>query len=152
MAQTHLIIVGKLKDKNLEAIETGYLKRIKNPKLSITEVKAKAEDKNFEAQVILKKIEDLTSFERTYIAVLTEWGKEFESTEFSTWLVDKIESYQHLVFVIAGAEGPGEKLLEKSHARLSLSKLTYPHKLARIVFVEQFYRALTIRDRHPYHN
>jgi len=57
-----------------------------------------------------------------------------------------------LIFVICGAEGPSQSLLDASNAKLSLSKLTYPHKLARLIFVEQFYRAMTINDGHPYHN
>ncbi len=147
----HLITVGKLKDKNLEAIENDYLKRIKNPKLNIHEVKAKAENKDLEAQVVLKKIADLAK-NNPFICVLTEFGDEFESPKFSQWIYQKIESQQDVFFVIAGAEGPGEELLAKAQARLSLSKLTFPHKLARILFVEQFYRAMTIRDGHPYHN
>ena len=148
----HLISVGKLKDKNLESIESNYLKRIKSPQLIIHEVKAKAEKKELEAQVVLKKIQDISKTEQTYIVALTEFGEEFHSTEFSKWLTHKIENFQHIIFVIAGAEGHGSALLDKAQAKISLSKLTFPHKIARILFIEQFYRALTIRDGHPYHN
>lgn len=150
--QVHLIVVGKLKDKNFEALEREYLKRIKNPTLTIHEVKAKAENKDLEAQVVAKKIQDITKGENTYLVALAEKGEEFDSPAFSKWLVHKIETYQHLVFVIAGAEGHGEETLETAQAKFSLSKLTFPHKMARIIFVEQFYRALSIRDGHPYHN
>ena len=152
MAHVHLITVGKLKDKNLEAIELDYLKRIKKPKLTIYEVKAKAQNKDLEAEEVLKKIQDLTKNENTFSVVLTEFGNEFDSPKFSSWLTDKIDHFQHIVFIIAGAEGPGEKLLSFCQAKLSLSKLTFPHRLARVLFIEQFYRALTIRDKHPYHN
>ena len=152
MTTAHLIVVGKLKDKNLEAIEKEYLKRIKNPSLLVHEVKAKAENKNLEAEVVLKKINDLAKNGTTYIVAMTEFGREFESPKLSEWIVDKIENYQDIFFVIAGAEGHGQGLLDKANAKLSLSKLTFPHKIARIIFIEQFYRALTIRDGHPYHN
>lgn len=152
MASVHLITVGKLKDKNLEAIEQDYLKRLKNPKLQIHEVKAKAENKDLEAQVLLKKIDDISKNEGRFIVALTEFGDEFYSPKFSTWLTNKIETYQHIIFLIAGAEGYGEAVLKKVNCKFSLSKLTFPHKLARIIFVEQFYRAMTIRDGHPYHN
>lgn len=148
----HLIVVGKLKDKHLEAIEQDYLKRIKSPKLQIHEVKAKAENKDLEATVVLKKIQDICKDENYYLVALTEFGTEFYSPEFSKWLTLKIEQNQHLIFVIAGAEGHGEAVLKKAKAKFSLSKLTFPHKMARIIFVEQFYRAMTIRDGHPYHN
>ncbi len=138
-----LITVGKLKDKHLEAIEAEYFKRIKNPKLQIIELKANAENKDSEAQTILKKIEP-----KDFVITLTEFGEEFESVGFSRWL----EGIHNPVFVICGAEGPGDALLERSNFKLSLSKLTYPHKLARIIFIEQIYRAQTIQTNHPYHN
>ncbi|MAZ49973.1 MAG: 23S rRNA (pseudouridine(1915)-N(3))-methyltransferase RlmH [Halobacteriovoraceae bacterium] len=138
-----LITVGKLKDTHLEAIEKEYLKRLKTPKLEIIELKASAENKDAEAEFILKKLTP-----NDFVITLTEWGKEFDSVAFSKWLYTK----SNPVFVICGAEGPGQKLLERSNAKLSLSKMTMPHKLARIVFVEQLYRAQTIYEGHPYHN
>jgi len=148
----HLIVVGKLKDKHLESIEDSYLKRIKNPKLLIHEVKAKAENKDLEAEVVLKKVSDLTRSDNTFIVALTEFGQELDSPNFSAWIYQKVESYQHVVFLIAGAEGHGKEVLESIDASLSLSKLTFPHKIARVLFVEQIYRAMTIKDGHPYHN
>ncbi|MFT6632436.1 MAG: 23S rRNA (pseudouridine1915-N3)-methyltransferase [Bacteriovoracaceae bacterium] len=148
--QSHLIVVGKLKDKNLEAIESNYLKRINNPKLLIHEVKARAENKNLEADVILKKANSLTS--NPYIVTLTEFGKEYESPDFSKWYYQNIENQKEIIFVICGAEGPGEELLNQTKQKLSLSKMTLPHKLARVFFVEQLYRAQTIFEGHPYHN
>lgn len=150
MKSSHLIVVGKLKNKNLTALEDDYLKRITNPKLSIHEVKARAEDKDSEAQAVLKKIDGLGP--NPYIVTLTEFGSEFDSPAFSKWISKSILENSVIVFVICGAEGPGSALIQRTNQKLSLSKLTYPHKLARLLFVEQFYRAQTIRDGHPYHN
>lgn len=152
MKIAHLIVVGKLKDKSLEAIEDDYLKRISNPVLKIHEVKAKAENKDQEADIILKKIQDITKGDKTYLVALTEFGSEYHSPEFSKWVFDKIENQPNLVFLIAGAEGHGKAVLDQVNASVSLSKLTFPHKIARVLFVEQFYRALTIKNGHPYHN
>ena len=146
----NLITVGKLKDKNLEAIEHDYLKRINQPALKIIEVKASAESKDQEAQNVLKKIDSLSK--SPYIIVLTEFGKEFESPDFSKFHTERLESNQDIFYVICGAEGPGSELLKASHFKLSLGKLTMPHKLARVILVEQLYRAQTIRVGHPYHN
>lgn len=148
----HLVVVGKYKDPNLEAIEKKYLKQIKSPKLSIHEVKAKAEDQNFEASEVLKKIQDISRAQRSCIITLTEDGKEYNSLNFSHWLYDKIETYQHVFFLIAGAQGHGKEVKNIANASLSLSPLTFPHKIARVLFVEQFFRAMTIRNGHPYHN
>lgn len=150
MKSLHLIVVGKLKDKYLESLENDYLKRIKKPKLQIHEIKASAENKDQEAQVVLKKIAALS--ENHFVVVLTEFGEEFQSPQFSSWLYENFNSGKDLIFVVCGAEGPGAELLKNCDAKLSLSKLTFPHKLARLIFVEQIYRAQTIKDGHPYHN
>jgi len=81
MKSAHLIVVGKLKDKHLEALEDDYLKRIKNPKLIIHEVKAAAEDKEAEAKNVLKKVESIC--ENSFLIILTEFGDEFHSPQFS---------------------------------------------------------------------
>ncbi len=150
MASLHLICVGKLKDKSLENIEHDYLKRIKNPELKIHEVKAKAENKDLEAKEILKKINSIST--NSFIVVLTEFGTEYGSPQFSKWLYTNLENGKDIALVICGAEGPGDELLHASHAKLSLSQLTYPHKLARVLLIEQLYRAKTIHEGHPYHN
>lgn len=152
MKTAHLIVVGKLKDKNLEEIEEDYLCRITGPGLQIHEVKASAENKDQESKEVLRKISEIAKGQNPYLVGLTEFGKEYHSPEFSDWLFEKIESNTQVIFVIAGAQGHGEDLLSKYNAKLSLSKLTFPHKLARILFIEQYYRAITIRNNHPYHN
>jgi 23S rRNA (pseudouridine1915-N3)-methyltransferase len=147
--QIHLIVVGKLKDSHLEAIEADYLKRINNPELIIHELKASAENKEAEGEVILKKVKDLGG---GHVVAMTEWGKRFTSVAFAEWSTSLIERSSRLIFVIAGAEGFSSEVLNLCQERLSLSELTFPHKLARILLVEQLYRAQTIRSGHPYHN
>lgn len=148
----HLIVVGKLKDSHLEAIELDYLKRINNPELVIYEVKASAENKEAEGDAILKKIKDLTQGGSSHIIAMTEWGKRSTSVAFAEWTRGLIERPAKIFFLIAGAEGFSDEVLNACHERISLSELTFPHKLARILLVEQLYRAQTIRSGHPYHN
>lgn len=147
----NLIVVGKLKDSHLEAIEQDYLKRITNPPLLIHEVKASAENKEAEGEVILKKIKDLSNGS-CHVVALSEWGKKQTSVDFAKWTEALCEKPQKIFFVIAGAEGFSEEFLKFSQEKISLSDLTFPHKLARILLVEQLYRAQTIRTKHPYHN
>lgn len=151
-SEVYLFVVGKLKDKNLESIEHDYLKRINNPKLKIIECKANAESKNQESHTLLKKIADTFKDKRPHIILLAEYGKEHDSRDFAKYIQIKMEQNSHLAFIIAGAEGHGDEILDAHHDKISLSKLTFPHKLARILFVEQFYRAQTILNNHPYHN
>ena len=87
-----------------------------------------------------------------YIICLDQTGKEFRSEEFSDWLQSRMsESVSRLAFVIGGAWGLSPSLLEKATLRLSLSKMTLPHELARLVLVEQIYRALTLWKGEKYH-
>jgi 23S rRNA (pseudouridine1915-N3)-methyltransferase len=147
----HLIVVGKLKDSALESIESDYLKRINSPELIIHEVKANAENKEAEAIVIKKKIAEISN--SPFVVAMTEFGREFDTVEFSNWLSDNLETYSgKVIFVIAGAEGFDAGFLKTVQFKLSLSKLTFPHKIARVLLVEQLYRAQTLRQNHPYHN
>lgn len=147
--ELHLIVVGKLKDAHLESIESDYLKRITNPPLQIHELKASAEDKQAEGEAIMKKVKDLGG---TYLIVMSEWGKKRTSVDFAEWAKDLIEKQSKTIFAIAGAEGFSEDVLSSAKEKISLSDLTFPHKLARLLLVEQLYRAQTIRMGHPYHN
>lgn len=148
MKSIHLIVVGKLKDKNIDVLESDYLKRIKNPPLKIHEVKSCEERLEDEALEVIKKIESLGS---GHIVLLAEKGRSFDSKEFSGWLYGRLEAHQNIFFVIGGASGHGQAIQEKANECISLGKMTYPHKLARLLFVEQIYRAGTIKDGHPYH-
>jgi 23S rRNA (pseudouridine1915-N3)-methyltransferase len=150
--QIYLIVVGKLKDSHLEAIEKDYLKRIINPELIIHEVKASAENKEAEGEAILKKIRDLSMGSTPHLIAMSEWGKQSNSVSFAEWTKSLFEKPAKVFFIIAGAEGFSEEVLRNCQEKISLSPLTYPHKLARLLLVEQLYRAQTIRSGHPYHN
>jgi 23S rRNA (pseudouridine1915-N3)-methyltransferase len=146
----HLIVVGRLADKNIEELERDYLKRIVSFKLFLHEVKAHSENLDLEAREVKNKIQDISKLENPFIVLLTEKGKQFESRQFSEWLFDKTPS-QKIIFVIGGASGHGADIIQMSKFKLSLSEMTFPHKLARLLFVEQIYRAITIKENHPYH-
>lgn len=152
MKRIDLICVGKLKDSNLEAIETDYKKRINHFELHISEVKASADQPGIEAKNLLKKIDELKSKNNGVVILLSEFGRTFESPEFATWINQNLENAAGLIMVIAGATGFAEEILNRNYQKLSLSPLTFPHKIARIVLIEQIYRAQTIITGHPYHN
>jgi 23S rRNA (pseudouridine1915-N3)-methyltransferase len=149
MRDLHLIVVGKLNDKNIEDLELTYLKRLTTPKLYIHEARSHSEDLVKEAREVLAKIDDISKNENPYIVLMMEKGKQFISVDFSKWL-SGINDRQSIVFVIGGASGHGEEVIKRAHFKLSLSELTYPHKLARLLLIEQIYRAQTIAAGHPY--
>ncbi len=148
----NLIVVGKLKDPHLEAVEADYLKRLSAPELLIHELKASAENKSTEGEAILRKVRELSQGGATHLIAMTEWGRRQTSVAFAEWTKGLIERPAKIFFLIAGAEGFSEEVLNSCQERISLSELTFPHKLARILLVEQLYRAQTIRSGHPYHN
>ncbi|MDD4975947.1 MAG: 23S rRNA (pseudouridine(1915)-N(3))-methyltransferase RlmH [Bacteriovorax sp.] len=149
MKDLHLIVVGKLNDKNIAELERDYFKRLTSPSLTIHEVRAHSENLEKEAKEVSIKLDDLEKSDKLFIVLLTEKGKQFESVEFSNWLNTHSER-QKVVFIIGGAAGHGKNIIDRAHFKLSLSELTYPHKLARLLLVEQIYRAQTIKANHPY--
>jgi len=85
------------------------------------------------------------------LVLLDERGKQLDSKGLSS----KVESWQltgrDVYFIIAGADGVNEEVRNKADFLLGLSRMTLPHELARVLFLEQFYRACTILNNHPYH-
>ena len=149
MKDLHLIVVGKLNDKNIEELERDYLKRIVPPKLFLHEVKSQSEDLAKEAKEVTAKLDELSRDENPLVVLLMEAGKQFSSADFSRWIYQKCES-QRIIFVIGGAAGHGQAVIDRGQFKLSLSEMTYPHKLARLLLIEQIYRAQTIKANHPY--
>ena len=134
-----IVAVGKIREKSLRAVADDYLGRVKHyARTSEVEVKTDAE------------LERAVPREATVIA-LDPGGDSVTSRE----LARRLEGWGQrgkgeLAFVIGGAEGIPDALLKAAHARLSLSRLTLPHRLARVVLFEQLYRAFTILRGEPY--
>jgi 23S rRNA (pseudouridine1915-N3)-methyltransferase len=86
-----------------------------------------------------------------YVVALDERGKSRTSVELSQWLGKRLQAGRDLVFLVGGADGYAPQVLQRADERWSLSALTLPHALVRVVFAEQIYRAVTLLDGHPYH-
>ena len=86
--------------------------------------------------------------ERSHLILLASNGTEFDSIELSRWLEERRHDGRDLCFVIGGPRGLD---LESCDTRLSLGRITLPHQLARVVLLEQLYRAHKILAREPYH-
>lgn len=85
------------------------------------------------------------------LVVLDEHGRQFTSTGLAAALADWQSDGRDVCFVIGGPDGLDASCIERAELRWSLSKLTLPHGLARVLFVEQLYRAQSLNDGHPYH-
>jgi 23S rRNA (pseudouridine1915-N3)-methyltransferase len=85
--------------------------------------------------------------------LLDERGKQQSSVEMANWLQNHmIRSTRHLVFVTGGAYGFHESVNKRANEMIALSRLTFPHQLVRLVFLEQLYRWFSIIRGEPYHN
>ncbi len=151
MSEIHLITVGKLNDKNIEILELDYTKRIGLFKFQIHEVKSHSEDLTKESKEVVKKIQDIGKAQSRKIILLEEKGNLYNSPDFAKAIQNDLDRFDPLIFVIGGASGHGAEIKSMAKGSISLSPLTYPHKLARLLFVEQIYRAETILKGHPYH-
>jgi len=90
--------------------------------------------------------------ERAVTVILDERGESMDSASFAGRLQGwRSERRPALVFIVGGADGVAASLREKSNLRLSFGAATWPHQLARIMLLEQLYRAVTILSGHPYH-
>ena len=153
MIDIKLIVVGKIKEKYLEDAISEYVKRIKPmASLSIIEIKEinQYEDsRNLkeEAKLILDNIND-----NSFVVTLEILGKELTSVEFSEF-INKHYLYNNkqLVFIIGSSCGLDEEIKKRSDYKLSFSKMTFPHQLMRVIFLEQLYRALSIMNNMKYH-
>lgn len=89
--------------------------------------------------------------ERELLVALDERGKTLSSVELSQWIAKQQQTGKDLAFAIGGDEGLAPAVREKAALVLSLSKMTLPHRLARLVLLEQLYRAFTLIRGEPYH-
>lgn len=123
-----IITPFKTKDKEILGLEKKYIKQ--TPwKVEIQEV---------------KKFPD--SF-NGYVVAMDETGENLSSSALAKKLADKNE----VTFIIGEADGLTNELRSRADLKLSFGKLTWPHKIARMMLTEQIYRVWSILNRHPYH-
>lgn len=150
-----IVAVGKIKEKSLANLIDEYIKRISAySKIEVIEVNDEPNDKteaekvlSVEGERILRQIK-----KDSYVILLSLKGKQIDSIEFSKQL-EKINTYHssHITFVIGGSLGVSSKVEERADYLLNLSKMTFPHNIARLIIAEQIYRAYKILNNETYH-
>ena len=85
------------------------------------------------------------------VVALDELGKAYRSIEFSNKIQYWLENSSNLYFLIGGPDGLSEEIINRANYVVSLSNLTFPHLLAKIILIEQIYRSICIMNNHPYH-
>lgn len=135
-----LIAVGKVKKEWIRQGLAVYLKRV--PEVDILEIKDSNPEKEGEQLLALVRSGDR-------LVALSEAGQTYSSLAFAEFLASVPSG--RLILFIGGADGLSPQLKQQAHALLSLSPMTFPHELARLLLLEQLYRAKTILQKGRYH-
>jgi len=149
-----IIAVGKIKDTWLKNGIAEYTKRIsKFSKIEIVELPDSSEtsdlekDINQEGSKLLSRIN-----EKDLVVALDLKGKQYDSVEFSVKMEKWMEEGgSQIVFMIAGSNGFSKQSIARANYKISLSKLTYPHQMARLILLEQIFRSFKINSNEKYH-
>ncbi len=151
--------VGKLKEKYLKEGIAEYVKRLSRyGDVDLIEVDdehapdslspaQEAQVKQKEAERLLKRVK-----EGSYIVLLDLAGEQVSSEGFASKLENIMTAgSSHITFIIGGSLGLDQSLINRADYRISLSKMTFPHQLARLILLEQIYRAFKINKNETYH-
>lgn len=154
-----LVAIGRLKDGGEADLVERYVKRFDDigrslglgPLRVIEYPESRASSANLrksdEAKRLLEASKDCSAR-----VALDEKGKAMTSEAFARWIgAERDSGTKSLAFLIGGADGHGQAALDSAKLKLSLGPMTLPHGLARVVLLEQLYRAATILGNHPYH-
>jgi len=154
MLNINIIVLGKLKEEYWLDAEAEYLKRLAPfAKIKIYELREESfgekdspeQIKKKEALKILKVLEKVKN---AYLIALDETGKEYSSTEFSKHL-HKLQ--EEIVIILGGPLGLHDSIKNSAKETISLSRFTFTHQMARIILLEQIYRAAMINAGRKYH-
>src|SRR5512135_857216 len=142
-----LVWVGKTKERFIDEGIKKYLRLLK-PFADVSVVQIKEEKGKDIYRMAEKEGERIVKLQTSY-ALLDEKGKGFTSPEFAEFLAKRSPS---ITFVTGGAYGVSERVREAAQFQVALSKMTLTHEMARLVLVEQIYRAFTIMHKRGYHH
>jgi 23S rRNA (pseudouridine1915-N3)-methyltransferase len=152
--KVRLVVVGRVKGSLARAVSDYEARASRYWKLDIDEVEGGAPGgrddpeavKEAEAERLLTR---LPAYAR--VVALTREGQGMPSRALAAMLADAALHARDVAFVVGGAWGLHASVLERSDAQLSLSEMTLPHELVRVVLAEQLYRAGTLQRGEPYH-
>lgn len=149
--------VGRNHEQYVETGISDFTKRIGNyfpvswkiiPVPKNAGLLTEADLKRKESDSILKLLEP-----NDYLIALDERGKRFTSPQLAEFLQQRAnESTRQLIFLIGGAFGIDSQVLQRANLKWSLSELTFPHQLVRLILAEQIYRACSILRNEKYHH
>ncbi len=158
MLQINILYVGNIKDKFFQDAVSEYEKRLssscKLKNIELKEEKPKDESDTEIALVIKKEGDRLLEAipPKSYKIALCVEGKQISSEELAEKISDiPLSGFSEITFIIGGAFGMDERVKKAADFRLSISKMTFTHRMMRVILIEQIYRALNIASGGHYH-
>lgn len=151
-----IIALGKIKEKFLKDGIDEFLKRL-TPYASISVVELspiEIKDENLTEKILIEEGEKILSNIKPldYVITLEINGKQFSSEEFASKINTLTnDGVQEIVFVIGSSCGIGENVSNRANLKMSMSKMTFLHQFARLILIEQIYRAFKILKGETYH-
>jgi 23S rRNA (pseudouridine1915-N3)-methyltransferase len=159
MININFIVLGKLKEKYMKDFAVEYEKRLSGYcKLTVTELEPVKLSDNPSEQEIINALNKETQLikakipKNSYVFSMCIEGKQMSSEELSKKLEDiALSGKNNITFIIGSSFGLSQEIKQMSDYKFSMSKMTFPHKLARIMLTEQIYRAMSITNNGKYH-
>ncbi|MCP4424107.1 MAG: 23S rRNA (pseudouridine(1915)-N(3))-methyltransferase RlmH [Chloroflexi bacterium] len=146
--------VGKIRKSHWKTALDDYEKRLRRyTDFKLVEVKDAVGRGGPEATAVAKEGEALLRAAKgaRRLIALTENGRQMDSPRLARYLMRQVQLYGRIAFLIAGPLGFSDDVLIQCDEQLSLSPMTFPHELARVILLEQLYRACTILNGEKYH-
>jgi 23S rRNA (pseudouridine1915-N3)-methyltransferase len=153
--RVRLIAVGSRMPKWVREAYEDYITRLgPGLRISLTEIEPGARSAGRSPQKAMEtEGQRLLAAVRKddYVVALDERGSEMTTRELAAWLGNRMQDGRDLAFLVGGPDGFVPEVLSRSDFQWSLSRLTFPHALVRVVLAEQLYRAHGVLANHPYH-
>ena len=149
-----VVVVGRVRGDLAAAVEAYESRAAHYWKFEVVEVDAGAGGRDDPAAVMAAESERILARvpDGTEVVALTRDGTPWSSRRLATWLGERaLHGLGDVAFVVGGAFGLDRAVLARAARRLSLSAMTFPHEMARLILAEQLYRAGTILRNEPYH-
>ncbi len=153
MTRLKIVWPGRTKNRSVRELEEFYLTRIRQLEpcdlVEVKEGKGPAERERekimeIEARNIERRIDG------EYVVCLSDKGREMNSADFALFLEKRLSDSRAVAFILGGFAGLGERILKRADLLFSLSRMTLSHELARVVLLEQIYRAISTQKGRPY--
>ena len=158
MIKIKIISVGKIKEKSLRVLIYEYVKRLgRYAKTQIVEINDLPVPDNPSESEILSTIEKegreiiKNINPRSMVISLCIEGEKLKSEKFADFISKSQNSYSEITFVIGSSHGLSDEVKNSSNFKFSMSDMTFPHNIAKLMIVEQIYRAFKIINNENYH-